>query len=148
MRQAKRQLAGSGEALPAGAVGEVIFGEQNSLVNFGAANTTTGLVTITLSPGVWLISASQTVSSNGATVTAFSSIISDTSATASGVTGIGVTVYDLAGPVPTAAAGNSCCHPAFVLTLSASKTLYLNTYGVFTGGTPQRRGTIRAVRIA
>lgn len=56
-KQSKRQLAGSGEALPAGVAGEVVtYANTNTLT----VNTTSGTTTITaaqgsLSPGVWMI---------------------------------------------------------------------------------------------
>ncbi len=56
-KQAKRQLAGSGEALPVGVIGEVVtYANTNTLT----VNTTSGTTTITaaqgsLSPGVWMI---------------------------------------------------------------------------------------------
>ncbi len=59
-KQAKRQLAGSGEALPAGAIGEVIslgsaglFRQSNPVVN--TSYTVTGLGGTISTPGIYLI---------------------------------------------------------------------------------------------
>lgn len=61
-KQSKRQLAGSGEALPAGAVGEII----SSSLSTGTAAYSGGntgiftMATIVLTPGQWLILAEET----------------------------------------------------------------------------------------
>ncbi len=65
-KQAKRQLAGSGETLPAGAVGEVIEVKKTT-PNYGLS-TTAGTVTdighstFTLPPGTWEIFATCSLS--------------------------------------------------------------------------------------
>ena len=59
-KQAKRQLAGSGETLPAGAVGEVLVNTSTSQLQQAspAAGTyygPSGIPVLTLTPGVWVI---------------------------------------------------------------------------------------------
>ena len=71
MRIAKRQLAGSGEALPAGAVGETVISAIDT--NWGAI--TSGAITysvnsITLTPGIWVITAFVRFAPGSATPTA------------------------------------------------------------------------------
>jgi hypothetical protein len=67
MRQAKRQLAGSGEALPAGAIGEVIVGNVGQTV--GTSSTGTTLSTITLFPGVYRIDAYAAIINSAGAIT-------------------------------------------------------------------------------
>jgi len=148
MRQAKRQLAGSGEALPAGAVGEEISAEQNAFSTTNMATGQTGFLSITLTPGVWLISAVQAVLQNGSTGTAISSLISDVSNVGNTVTGVGVSITDIGTWPPNNTTSTAVTHPPFVYKTTTNKVIYLNTYAVYSSGTPSRRGSIRAVRIA
>ncbi len=53
MRQAKRQLAGSGEALPSGSIGEVKFTSE-SFAGLGVNPNIFGAAT-TLTPGIWFV---------------------------------------------------------------------------------------------
>ena len=66
-KQAKRQLAGSGEALPAGAVGELRESSTNSST---LAATVADFVSVSLSPGTWLITFNATsyIYDSGATL--------------------------------------------------------------------------------
>jgi hypothetical protein len=58
-KQAKRQLAGSGETLPAGAVGEVISTDITTTTTKTAIFSTVDIsgASLTLTPGVWRIEA-------------------------------------------------------------------------------------------
>lgn len=139
----------SGVAPAAGYVGEVISAEQNTFITTGMTNSTTvAFLNITLTPGTWLISASQTVLQNGSTGTAFSSTISDVSTSGNTVTGIGLSVTDVNTWPTNNVTSSTTTHPSFVYSTSVSKTIYLNSYALFSVGTPSRKGTIRAVRIA
>jgi hypothetical protein len=55
-KQAKRQLAGSGEALPAGAIGEIITSASSATGAFANGVVTQNVGTLTLTPGIWLVS--------------------------------------------------------------------------------------------
>jgi hypothetical protein len=59
MKQAKRQLAGSGEALPAGAVGEVISVDITASTSKTSVSTTVDITgaSLPLTPGSWRIEA-------------------------------------------------------------------------------------------
>ena len=69
MKQSKRQMAGSGEALPAGAVGETLIARPGSAVTPGASaqDVNKTIVSITLSPGIWAVSGVVTLNPNAAT---------------------------------------------------------------------------------
>jgi hypothetical protein len=57
-KQAKRQLAGSGEALPAGVAGELIQGSNSgSFTSYGTSGAVADIsgATVTLSPGTWVL---------------------------------------------------------------------------------------------
>ena len=139
----------SGSAIASGYVGEWVSAEQNAFVSTSLVNNTTvAFLSITLSPGIWFITAQQSVLQNSSTGTAFSSQISDVSSSSSSLTGFGVSVNDVGGWPSNNVSQITLCHPGFVYTTSTSKTIYLNSYALFTAGTPTRRGTIRAVRIA
>ncbi len=148
-KQAKRQLAGSGEALPAGAVGEEIAAEQNTYITTSLVNSTTvGFLSITLTPGVWIISASQTVLQNGSTGTAFSSLLSDVSTSSNTISGVGVSISDNNAWPPNNVTATTITHQPFLYRATTTKTIYLNSFALFTAGTPSRKGNLRAIRIA
>jgi hypothetical protein len=143
------QSAGDGTAVPAGYVGEVISAESNTFTTTGLANnSTTGFLSITLTPGTWLISASQSFLQNSSTGTAAGSVLSDVSATGNTIAGFGASVVDIGIWPSNNVSQATITHPSFVYSTATSKTIYLNNYMLFTLGTPSRKGTIRAVRIA
>ena len=139
--------AQTGAAIPSGYVGEVVSSEQNSFTSGLTNGATVGLLNITLTPGTWLISASQSVVQNGSTGTALSSVLSDVSATGNTITGLGAGGNDLGAWPPNNTTQSSVTHPSFIYSTTTSKIIYLNTYSVFSSGTPLRRGSIRAIRI-
>jgi hypothetical protein len=140
--------AQTGAAISSGYVGETIVAENNAFVQTGMTNSTTvAFLNITLTPGVWLISASQTVAQNGSTGTAFSSTLSDVSTSGNTVTGIGLSVTDNNGWPPNNVTGLTITHPSFIYSTATSKTIYLNSFALFTAGTPSRKGTLRAIRL-
>jgi hypothetical protein len=142
------KASATGAAIPAGYVGETIIAENNSFVTTGMTNSTTvAFLNITLTPGTWLISASQTVLQNGSTGTAFSSTLSDVSTSGNTMTGIGVSATDNSGWPSNNVHGVTVTHLPFIYSTATSKTIYLNSFALFTIGTPSRKGTIRAVRI-
>jgi hypothetical protein len=63
-KQAKRQLAGSGEALPAGVIGQKLTG---TWLNPSAAVGTRNALSIDLPPGVWALYGKVYMQSSGAT---------------------------------------------------------------------------------
>jgi hypothetical protein len=90
-KQAKRQLAGSGETLPAGAVGEIISASLSTgtaTISGGATGVFT-MANIVLTPGQWLILAEEsaynsTRGSAGSISAGGSDIFDGTSAIAEG----------------------------------------------------------------
>lgn len=142
------KAAETGAAIPAGYVGEEIVAEQNSFVTTGLANNlTTGFLTISLTPGVWLISSSQTVLQNSSTGTALCNVVSDVSTSGNTVTGAGLAATESCGWPSNNVSSLAILTPPFVYKTTTTKTIYLNSYALFTAGTPSRRGTLRAVRI-
>ena len=70
MKQAKRQLAGSGGAMPAGSVGEVIVPSSFTISN---GNTTfSNTLSIPITAGVWLITVTADQVSGAGTAGSFS----------------------------------------------------------------------------
>lgn len=140
--------AATGTAISAGYVGEVISVESNSFTTTGLVNnSTTGFLSITLTPGTWLISAGQSFLQNASVGTAAGSVLSDVSASGNTVTGIGASVVDIGTWPSNNVSQFTVTHPSFVYSTATSKTIYLNNYMLFSAGTPSRRGSIRAVRI-
>jgi hypothetical protein len=140
--------AQTGAAIPAGYVGEEILAEQNSFVTTGLANnSTTGFLTISLTPGVWLISSSQNVLQNSSTGTAVCNVVSDVSTSGNTVTGVGLAATDSCGWPSNNVSSLAILTTPFVYKTTTTKTIYLNSYALFTAGTPSRKGTLRAVRI-
>jgi len=56
-KQAKRQLAGSGEALPVGVIGEIITSASSTTGTFATGVTVQNVGVLTLTPGTWIVSA-------------------------------------------------------------------------------------------
>lgn len=56
-KQAKRQLAGSGEAIPSGAVGEVVIASFSGIAagSMPAAGVVVNIATLSLNPGTWML---------------------------------------------------------------------------------------------
>lgn len=132
--------AGSGDAIPAGAVGQIIQSEvsaQNMV-----AGSTAGITSITLPPGIWLVNANAVPIVNTSNSTAFSLLISDVGTTSNSLTGFGVNVTDRGGSAIYAIT------TSLVYTVTTSKTFYMNGYFNGSTGTPQARGLLQATRIA
>ena len=163
-KQAKRQLAGSGETLPAGAIGEEIksYISSANLTNAVYVN----LTSISLAtPGIYLVSYSGTIFRGGATFSSVEYLIllASSSSTSDGVYGyipqgsfsrsIGIPTnfaeYGVrGGPIYVKSNGSSLTWPNG--STSVGTTVYINAYAnVFTSGTPTVQGvTATAVRIA
>jgi hypothetical protein len=60
--------AQTGAAIPAGYVGEVITGSTDAATSIAGSNTAKSIATLTLTPGVWLITASAYLDPSGLTV--------------------------------------------------------------------------------
>lgn len=134
----------TGSAIAAGYVGEekrATFG----LTNANASTVWKQMASITLTPGVWLMSASGTLYRNGATLTDDQDVaVSTTSASGAGATP-GLDWVGVANPV----LGNATATTvSYTIVVSSTTTYYLNTRSFYSAGTPQWRGAIIATRIA
>ena len=151
-KQAKRQLAGSGEALPAGAVGEVITSAPVQISGTSSTGGTYG--TLALTKGVWLITFSGAmINSSGLLSNAVWSIrFTSNSALNPGTSDYYNNVADSCGGSPGfESSNNPRHHSSTVLTvaLNADTTYYLRgAFSTTGGGSVGLIGTARAVRIA
>jgi hypothetical protein len=120
-KQAKRQMAGSGEALPVGAVGEVISFTSRVTTGSTGSWVANASALATLTPGVWSIKARATFSGQGAANCVIAGVSTNTNADGTGVIASSQQVYSA-----NASAANS-----FILALAelgvvsiSSNTLY------------------------
>jgi len=151
-KQAKRQLAGSGETLPAGAVGEVI-----SITGNYSGGTTTGATagSLTLTPGIWVvsISAASLYSSGSISVLEWVAKWTTNSALNPAITDYYTTVSDTIGfansTATTTAQNRGNPSVVLVTSVASSTPYYLRVAVTATGGGSIGLNTaIRAVRIA
>jgi hypothetical protein len=132
-KQAKRQLAGSGEALPAGAIGEVITVSGQA----SASNDTTNYYSFagfTLNPGTYVVCLN--VQANGTSTTGVVGCISKTSATSANLDpeGFGSGAdFKSAGMFSAPASGATRASTSFFLQVTATGTYYIRVRA--TGGT-------------
>ena len=164
-KQAKRQLAGSGEALPAGAVGEVKSSLVTTWTNITTSSQFFDATSLPIPIGVWSVTGKMSYLRNGASFsgTTVGDIVVGVSTT-SGNSGAGTiegySYYDQSN-FATVSFGAFSINTGTVIirsdgvnlyiggTTLAGTTLYLKGYiGAFTSGTPQYKGALEAVRIA
>ena len=153
-KQAKRQLAGSGEALPAGVIGETM----QSVVELAAAASNAGatLGTLNIPPGVWLIQVACTVINSAGTISAgvFAGVPTTNSALNPTDVGVGYSLIEAGGYTQalTFPASNTVRTNAsnnFVANITSSTSYYHRVSWTSTGGgSVGLRGYIRATRIA
>lgn len=143
MRIAKRQLAGSGETLPVGVIGERVQSEVSGVNN--VSGNTSGMTSVVLPPGTWLILANALPIKNTSDATSASLLISDVSSTSNSLTGYTTALSDRGVPY---GGGLVPITTVFIYTNTALKTIYANIYFSGSTGVPQSRGLLQAVRIA
>lgn len=136
----------SGTAVPAGMLGETISSRQTSYASVGATGTRADLLTLTLSPGVWDLSANLSVNLNGATMTAWDSFIGGTAA-GNNATGLLLGDNTMEGPVPIAAVNSGAAVSAYRVVISVTTTFYMKMQAVYSAGTPRWAGRFSAVRV-
>jgi len=56
-KQSKRHMAGSGETLPVGVIGEIITSASSATGTFATGVTVQNVGVLTLTPGTWIVSA-------------------------------------------------------------------------------------------
>jgi len=139
-------LQGSKNTAPtAGMLGEqirsfVVVGSAITLTNSIQANVTS----ISLTAGIWDVSAIIVISNGSITGTQYGGSISTTSAT--GGTEGDNAVY-VPGPSPTAVSDLCLSIPSYRLTLTSTTTVYLVAFAAFTVGTAKASGRISGTRV-
>jgi hypothetical protein len=145
-KQAKRQLAGSGEALPAGAVGEVVKTSATAQTISSAGNVVTNHASITIGPGTWILSGHFLGVPSGNTNGAM--IITDGGPTSS----VQLSGYSSSTQILAKRDGDSvvgATMPAFVINnTSTSKPIYLNIFRGLTASFTSGEWSLTAIRIA
>jgi len=136
-----------GLAPAAGMLGEQIRGAQLSNTAFPATNTYGDLTSISLTAGVWDISAVL----YGAINTAGGlNIINCGISSTAGNSATGLSLGDnlSTGLPPTGTADTNVCIPQFRVVIGVTTIYYLKYLAAFSSGSPNARGRISAVRIA
>lgn len=130
-----------------GFVGESVEGLQTTATNFPTTATYGDGTSITLTSGRWLLSASMLALLNTATgmTTVSCGIGTAVGNSSSGLTS-GDTLFE--GVVPTSTTGSSIAVPFVIKNISTSTTFYLKVRATYTGGNPQYRCRLTAIRIA
>lgn len=128
----------------AGEVGEVISSTV-AVALLGATNTWKEFTSITLTPGVWMMSCLWTFENNGATLTRMMAGIG--TAAGDNTTGMEAndTLFDA--PVPTSQRDSSCFVGGVPVRLTSNTTYYLKARGTYTVADPRVGGTLRAIRV-
>lgn len=157
MKQAKRQLAGSGEALPSGAIGEILQADDGGYVN--TTNAAYNLLSLTLTPGVWEVTGYCRWDRNNSTITDANWICSITNQDSNPAEGnltqlaggafTNINVIALISPTLTVSWNGSVNVTPGSVSNTASPIIYLRCYqGNFSGGPVRIWRRIRARRIA
>jgi len=148
-KQAKRQLAGSGDVMPAGSIGERLRATGSNAIASG--NSIRGVGTLSIpSAGVWLISSYCYAAWSGATAGA-SHPLSSANATSNTFPEIGGAAGGLNdNSAALNSSGNSTVHtfPSMVAAFSGPGTIYLNVFTSNTVSASSTAWSITAVRIA
>lgn len=148
MKQAKRQMAGSGEALPAGAVGSITSTDGNFTItnNVGVVQNVTSF---TLSPGVWNVEINCIFRSNTTTATSgwtfAGMVIADANNDTSGADRMS---YVYSSAIHLGLAQYMTMFGKRYINATTTKTYYLNTLNVYTANNPSIDYTVKYIRIA
>jgi hypothetical protein len=136
----------NGSAISAGHVGEVVEGKQTSITTFPTTATYGDGASVSLTSGVWLLSAYIDGELNGSTTQSILLGINTTS----GNSGAGLTFGDtlVACLPPTATSNTSACLPQVIFRPTTTTTHYLKVRAEYSAGTPRYRCRLTAVRIA
>lgn len=127
-----------------GFIGQTISSTTLNRANFAATGQYSDLLSISLPPGDWLVSAQVQAADNGATVNTWSLGISQTAGnSSSGLTD----ENNLALLPPNSNSGAGGSIPSYRQSLASVTTIYLKYRAVFSVATPQAGGRISAVRI-
>jgi hypothetical protein len=119
-KQAKRQLAGSGEALPVGVIGEVIIASFSGIAAGSMPNsgTVVNLATLSLSPGTWLLFGKVTLNITATTAATDPYIAAGINITSASETGASVQLAQFS----TGQATYRSCGCTTIVTVSAVPT--------------------------
>lgn len=137
----------TGATVGTGYIGETVQGQQLSSTSLFGNGTFGDMASISLTAGKWSISIVGTfILNTGTGMTAVAAGISTTS----GNSATGLTEGDnyANGLPPTANANNSVFVSNYIVQPTSTTTYYLKGVGYYSGGTPQYRGRITAIRIA
>ena len=145
--KASTQLIGKGtatnDAASTGFIGEYLESIISSPVNMPTSTQWGDLTSISLTAGDWDVNGIVSFELNGATATGeYAGGLSST--TGNSTPAIGSRCSTLA---PTASVISSVSLPNIRFSLASTTTVYLKYSGVFSAGTPQSTGAIRARRI-
>jgi hypothetical protein len=136
----------NGAAISAGYVGEIVEGKQTSATSFPTTATYGDGASVSLTSGVWLLSAYIDGELNGSTTQSILIGIS----TSSGTSGSGLSFGDtlVACLPPTGTSNTSACMPQVIFRPTTTTTHYLKVRAEYSAGTPRYRCRLTAVRIA
>jgi hypothetical protein len=135
----------SGATIGVGYIGQVVE-SLSGLINHTGNGQYTDIANIALTAGVWMISAGAYSGMNTATgFTVWYLAIGTTPGNNAGGAAQGSTQFDQV--PPTAAYNTTMSIPSYVVNISSPTTYYLKFLCSYSGGTPQAKGRITAVRI-
>lgn len=136
----------TGTAACVGCIGEIIRASNNGNNAFATTNTYGDATSISLTPGLWAISAIIRTNANGATVASIEMGVSTTS----GDSGTGLT-SGLNHLILNGAASFTfnpvLTLPSYYVTVAATTTFYLKVWGTYITATPLYQYSITAIRI-
>jgi hypothetical protein len=156
-KQAKRQLAGSGETLPAGAVGEVRNGSATRSFTSNTSTTTgwalsSSVVEMTLTAGIWLVvwKVSINVTSGTTSGSRTAIITTDTTDGPGSTSNLCNDGGNMDWPTTTSPTGTELRTQSDIVTVTGSSInvrvkVYAQTHSSFTGS---YNASYRAIRIA
>jgi hypothetical protein len=137
-KQAKRQLAGSGEALPAGAIFESSSSQGGFTVY--ASNAPKSMTSLALQPGVYILIAQSIFGNN------------NLSGASSSIMAIGTTIDSFTGTTQGLSRLDGVAFQAMSIThyvnVASATTYYLTVQTSATSGNAQNIWGLRAIRIA
>jgi hypothetical protein len=136
---------GDGTAVPTGFALEEIVARSGAYTNFPATTVTGDLISVTLTPGVWVLNAQATYFNNGATQTNWGYFIGTVAG--NNVTGRadGDNTF-FGGAVPAAQNFSSGGVSGFIVRPTVTTTYYLKHNATYSAGTPQAVGRLSAIR--
>lgn len=139
-------LIGSTFAATAGYIGEILSTQTTTLTSVSTTGAFGDLLSMSVSPGIWIFSWNVYYTANGGTVTGCAAGINQNS----GFSGSGLIEGDnyTHTAIPTAATDeNSVGSNYGPITLSTATTFYLKKWCAFTVATPKCQGRMNALRI-